>query len=161
MSERGRNKFSNDAAGVCLTVHRPALRDAVMLASRVARVPPRPVAREDGDGKDMPPVLIFALTYWLIRLLTKAARRYFPPFAAREAGSRMMTLKLKATPIVVRKTLCTACVFSQVRGYEKHEELVLCGYAFALPEILFAVRECTDFRAEREVTLALAGVPEN
>jgi hypothetical protein len=156
MSERGRNQFSNDAAGVCLTVQRPALRDAVMLASRVARVPPRPVAREDGDGKVMPPVLVFALTYRFIRAPTEAARRYFPPLAAREAGSRMMTLKLKAAPIVVRKT-----VFSQVRGYEKHEELVLCGYAFALPEILFAARECTDFRAERDVTLALAGVPEN
>jgi hypothetical protein len=56
MSERGRNKFSNDAAGVCLTVQGLALRDAVMLASRAARVPPRPVAREDGDGKDTWPV---------------------------------------------------------------------------------------------------------
>jgi len=162
MSGQGGTKFSNDAAGVCLTVQRPALRDAVMLASRAATVPPRPVAREDGDGKDMPPVLIFALTYWLIRLLIKVAKRYFPPFAAGEGGSRMITLKLQATPIVVRKTLCTACVFSHVvRGYQKHEELVLCGYAFPPREILFAVRECTDFRVEREVNLAFAGVPEN
>jgi hypothetical protein len=110
----------------------------------------------------MPPVLIFALTYWLMRLLIKLAKRYFPPFAAREGGSRMITLKLNATPVVVRKTLCTACVFSHVvRGYEKREELVLCGYAFPPREILFAVRECTDFRVERDLTLTLAGVPEN
>jgi hypothetical protein len=112
--------------------------------------------------KDMSPVLIFALTYWLIRLLIKLAKRCFPPFTAREAGSRIITLQRKATPIVVRKTLCTACVFSHVvRGYEKHQELVPCGCAFPPREILFAVRECTDFRVEREVTLALAGVPEN
>lgn len=79
MSERGRNKFSNDAAGVCLTVPRPALGDAVMLASRAARAWPRPVAREDGEETT----------------------------------------------------------------------------------ILFAVRGCTDFRVERLVAPAPAGVPEN
>lgn len=162
MSERGRNKFSNDAAGVCLTVQEPALRDAVMLASRAARVPPRPVAREDGDGKDMPAVLIFALTYWLIRRLIKLVKRSFLPSAAREGGSRVITLKLQATPVAARKTLCTACVFSHVvRGYEKHEELILCGYAFPPREILFVVREYSDFRVARESALARAGVAEN
>jgi hypothetical protein len=53
MSEGGGNEFSNDAAGACLTVQGLALRDAVMLASRAARVPPRPVAREDGDGNEI------------------------------------------------------------------------------------------------------------
>ncbi len=73
----------------------------------------------------------------------------------------MITLKLRATPVVVRKTLCTACVFSHVvRGYEKHEELILCGYAFPPREIVFPVRECTDFRAEREVQMALAAAEE-
>jgi len=73
----------------------------------------------------------------------------------------MITLKLAATPIVVRKTLCTACVYSHVvRGYEKHEELILCGYAFPPREILFPVRECTDFRTERGAAVALAAVPE-
>jgi hypothetical protein len=110
----------------------------------------------------MPPVLIFGLTYRLLRLVIRLAKRYFPPFAAGEGGSQMITLKLKATPIVVRETLCRACVFSHVvRGYEKHEELVLCGYAFPPREILFAVRECTDFRIERGVAMAVAGVPEN
>jgi len=70
----------------------------------------------------------------------------------------MITPKRKATPIVVRKTLCTACVFSHVvRG---HEERILCGYAFPPRESLFAVRECTDPRVERESTLALAVWPK-
>lgn len=74
----------------------------------------------------------------------------------------MITLKLKATPIVVRKTLCTACVYSHVvRGYEKHEELILCGYAFPPRDILFPVRECTDFRAERGAAVALTTITEN
>lgn len=74
----------------------------------------------------------------------------------------MITLKLKATPIVVRKTLCTACVYSHVvRGYEKHEEMILCGYAFPPRDILFPVRECTDFRAERGTAVALTTIAEN
>ena len=74
----------------------------------------------------------------------------------------MVTLKRKAAPVVVRKTLCTACVFSHVvRGYEKHEELVLCGYGFPPREIFFVVWECPVFPVKREVTWALAGVPEN
>jgi hypothetical protein len=69
----------------------------------------------------------------------------------------MITLKPAATPIVARKTLCAACVFSHVvRGCAKHEELILCGYVFPPREIPFPVRECADFRAERKTELQLA-----
>jgi len=59
----------------------------------------------------------------------------------------MITLNLCSLP-VARETLCTQCVFSHiVRGFRPREEVVFCGYAFPLREVLFTVRECTDFRA--------------
>ncbi|HEX4004077.1 MAG TPA: hypothetical protein VHX36_15610 [Candidatus Acidoferrales bacterium] len=73
----------------------------------------------------------------------------------------MITLKLTATPVVVRKTICTACRFSHVvRGYEKEQELIFCGYAFPAREILFAVKECTDFRGASEALAALPAAAE-
>jgi len=73
-------------------------------------------------------LLVLALTILLIRLLPRLINRGRLRWKARKGGSQMITLKLTATPIVVRKTLCTACVFSHVvRGYEKDEELILCG----------------------------------
>ena len=106
-------------------------------------------------------MLVYMVAYWLIRLLIKLAKRYFLRLPAGEGGSQMIMLKLTAMPIVVRKTLCTACVYSHVvRGYEKHEELIFCGYAFPPREILFPVRECTDFRAERGAAVALTAAPE-
>jgi hypothetical protein len=54
---------------------------------------------------------------------------------------------------LVRKPLCTDCVFAHVvRGFEPAEELILCGYAFPPREILFLVRECTDYRPKRSIT---------
>jgi hypothetical protein len=107
------------------------------------------------------PFLVLALTILLIRLLPQLVKLGLLRWKARKGGSQMITLKLPAAPIVVRKSLCAACAFSHVvRGYEKHEELILCGYSFPPREILFPVRECTDFRAEREMQLALAAAPE-
>ena len=74
----------------------------------------------------------------------------------------MITLNLRPTSVVARKTLCAGCIFSHiVRGYEPREEVVFCGYAFPLREVPFPVKECTDFRAERkhELELELADVP--
>jgi hypothetical protein len=62
------------------------------------------------------------------------------------------TLKLAAAvaPPPVRQSLCTECVYAHVaRAYEPGEEIVLCGYAFPPRDILFPVRECTDFRPKR------------
>ena len=107
------------------------------------------------------PLLVFVLTVWLIRLLPSLITRGRLRWKAWRGGSQMTTLKLTARPIVVRKTLCTACEYSHVvRGHEKHEEMILCGYAFPPREILFPVRECTDFRAERGTTVALTAVSE-
>ena len=65
----------------------------------------------------------------------------------------MITLKLPPPPRlpVEKKPLCTGCVYSHViRGYEAGEELIFCGYAFPQREVLFVVRECTDFRTSKE-----------
>lgn len=49
------------------------------------------------------------------------------------------------------ESLCTLCVFAHVvRGYERGEEIIACGYAFPPRDILFAVRECTDHKSKRE-----------
>jgi hypothetical protein len=64
----------------------------------------------------------------------------------------MITLKLPRAPIAPQKTLCSGCVYSHiVRGYAPAEELIFCGYAFPPREVLFPVRECTDFREQRDV----------
>lgn len=102
------------------------------------------------------PLLFFALGYWIARLLVAVGRRFVLRLHAGRGGSQMILLKLTATPVVTRQTLCTACRYSHVvRGYEKDQETILCGYAFPPREILFAVRECTDFRAEREALTVL------
>jgi hypothetical protein len=107
------------------------------------------------------PLLVFALAYWAVRLLLPLIKRGLRQLKAWEGGSQMITLKLTAKPVVARNTLCVACEFSHVvRGYEKHEELILCGFAFPPREILFPVRECTDFRAERGAAVALTAVQE-
>ncbi len=50
-----------------------------------------------------------------------------------------------------RASLCTSCALAHiVRGYERGEEVVLCGYAFPPRAVLFAVRECTDHELKRE-----------
>jgi hypothetical protein len=50
-----------------------------------------------------------------------------------------------------RTSLCTNCIYAHiVRGYEKGEEFVTCGYAFPPRDVLVAVRECSDYKAKRE-----------
>lgn len=65
----------------------------------------------------------------------------------------MITLKLTAPPRPMeRKSLCAMCVYAHiVRGYTAGEELIFCGYSFPAREVLFPVRECTDYRANKEV----------
>jgi hypothetical protein len=70
--------------------------------------------------------------------------------AAEKGEPRMITLDLRFARKTVPKTLCVGCIYSHiVRGFEPHEEIIFCGYAFPPREMLFPVRECTDFRAER------------
>jgi len=50
-----------------------------------------------------------------------------------------------------RESLCHSCALAHiVRGYERGEELVTCGYVFPPREVLFAVRTCTDHKPKRE-----------
>jgi hypothetical protein len=52
---------------------------------------------------------------------------------------------------VPRTSLCAGCLFEHiVRGYEPGEMMIFCGYAYPQREILFPVRECTDYRPKRE-----------
>lgn len=68
----------------------------------------------------------------------------------------MITLGLCSKRVVAKKTLCADCTFShRVRGYAPGQELVFCGYAFPLREVPFPVKQCTDFKAERNMELEL------
>jgi hypothetical protein len=50
-----------------------------------------------------------------------------------------------------RSSLCAGCVYAHiVRGYEPGEQMIFCGYAYPQREILFPVRECTDYKPKRE-----------
>jgi hypothetical protein len=59
---------------------------------------------------------------------------------------------LKASePAPLRQSLCHSCALAHiVRGYERDEEVVMCGYAFPPRAVLFAVRQCTDHKLKRE-----------
>ena len=64
-------------------------------------------------------------------------------------GARVPSLADMPPP--PRKSLCIACVYSHVVwGYEPGEVLIVCGYAFPPREVLFPVRECTDYKPKRE-----------
>ncbi|HTU32323.1 MAG TPA: hypothetical protein VMF66_00815 [Candidatus Acidoferrum sp.] len=68
----------------------------------------------------------------------------------------MITLDLRAARAMPRTTLCATCIFSHiVAGYEPPERIVFCGYAFPLREVPFPVKECSDFRTERPVTMEI------
>jgi hypothetical protein len=52
---------------------------------------------------------------------------------------------------VARTSLCAGCLYACiVRGYEPGEVMIFRGYAYPQLEILFPVRECTDYRPKRE-----------
>ena len=94
-------------------------------------------------------VFVYLIVFCLIRIAMELVRSR-TRLAVEKGGPRMITLDLRSARRVVRKTLCIGCVCSHiVRGYEPGEELIFCGYAFPPREMLFRVRECTDFRADR------------
>ena len=105
------------------------------------------------------PVFVFLL----IRLAVAGLRARYDG----KGGPKLITLSIprlrraepRETPSVSRadvpppprKSLCIACVYSHVvRGYEPGEVLIVCGYAFPPREVLFPVRECTDYKPKRE-----------
>jgi hypothetical protein len=107
----------------------------------------------------VPPVvtiLIFRIAWIAVRI-----------WRARKGGLATITLKFPrlivtapAMPTVApapqtapvpRPSLCTGCVYAHiVRGYEPGERMIFCGYAYPQREILFPVRECTDYKPKRE-----------
>jgi hypothetical protein len=65
----------------------------------------------------------------------------------------MIALRIPAASKIVPlpETLSSWCVYAHiVRGYGAGEELIACGYAFPMREVLFRVHESTDYRPKRE-----------
>jgi len=74
----------------------------------------------------------------------------FPRLAVAASAAQAVVPALQATP-VPRPSLCAGCLYAHiVRGYEPGERVIFCGYACPQREILFPVRECTDYRPKRE-----------
>ena len=89
------------------------------------------------------------IVYLFVRILWLCV----PPRLPKKGGPKLITLKLTAPPRPIeRKSLCATCVYAHiVRGYTPGEELIFCGYSFPPREVLFPVRECSDYRANKEV----------
>jgi hypothetical protein len=110
----------------------------------------------DATGTSM---FTFLMASWIVSVLVVIPMR--PSRSAKNARSRFVTLNLPSVTPVVRKSLCTGCIFSPiVRGFEPLEERILCVFAFPLRKISFAVRECIDFRPEREAFATLKTAQE-
>jgi hypothetical protein len=65
----------------------------------------------------------------------------------------MIALRIPAASKIVPlpETLSSWYVYAHiVRGYGAGEELIACGYAFPMREVLFRVHESTDYRPKRE-----------
>jgi predicted nucleic acid-binding Zn ribbon protein len=90
------------------------------------------------------------IVYWLTRMAYVAVRTSVGRPA--KGGTEMILLNLPRPATVTpapQKSLCLECKYSHVvRGFEPHEEIIVCGFAFPPREMFFSVRECTDFRAE-------------
>ena len=94
-------------------------------------------------------VIVAAITYWVIRFGVPRVRAWI---AARKAEPAMAALRIPAPKrtVPVPDPLCYECVYAHiVRGYGV-EELIACGYAFPMREVLFRVRDCSDYRPKRE-----------
>jgi hypothetical protein len=105
-------------------------------------------ARENSASRSFS-VFMYLIVFFLIRIAWGVVRNR-TQVAAEKGEPRMITLDLRSERKIARKTLCTGCIYSHiVRGFEPQEEIIFCGFAFPQREILFPVRECTDFRAER------------
>src|SRR5262249_17827329 len=99
----------------------------------------------------VPMIVVFAVAAcWVIRLALPRIRAWI---AERRAEPAMIALRIPMGSRIppLPETLCNYCVYAHIlRGYEMVEEFVACGYMFPAREILFRVRECTDYRPKRE-----------
>jgi hypothetical protein len=95
-------------------------------------------------------IVAAAITYWVIRFLGPRVRAWVKQ---RKAEPAMIALRIPiARPVKTQPdTLCNYCVYAHiVRGYGVGEQMIACGYVFPAREVLFRVRECTDYRPKRE-----------
>jgi hypothetical protein len=93
-----------------------------------------------------------------VRLVGILVREY----QTRKEGAAMITLKLSTVskaeenqpataPGMTPPSLCDTCVYARVlRGYEAGQEVITCGYAFPPFQVMFPVRECSDYEAKRK-----------
>jgi hypothetical protein len=106
-------------------------------------------------------LMMLWLGIWLGRRIVRLAKNWFRLPTIRKGGPQMITLNLCFMPLALTTSLCSSCRFSHVvRGFNR-EELIFCGYTFPLREVLFAVKECTDFRSERETVSAYMAASAN
>ena len=106
-------------------------------------------------------MFVYILAYFIARLVVSGARACFRTATPRKGGPYVITLNLRPVQTAPRVTLCTRCVFSHiVAGYEPQDRIVFCGYAFPLREVPFPVKECTDFRTERPVSMEVLPLDE-
>jgi hypothetical protein len=104
-----------------------------------------------GPGGDFPVFAILCLAHIALRV----AIVIFRDRRARKGGApKMIKLNIPRAgpaPPLAPVSLYASCAFAHiVRGYLAGEEIVVCGYAFPPRDILFAVRECTDYKPKRE-----------
>jgi hypothetical protein len=104
-----------------------------------------------GPGGDFP---VFALLC-LAHIALRVAIVIFRDRRVRKGGApEMIALnipRVAPAPPPAPTSLCASCAFAHiVRGYQAGEVIVVCGYAFPPRDILFAVRECTDYKPKRE-----------
>jgi len=102
-------------------------------------------------GGDFP---VFALLC-LAHIALRVAIVIFRDRRTRKGGGpKMIKLNIPRAapaPLPAPVSLCASCAFAHVvRGYLAGEEIVACGYAFPPRDILFAVRDCTDYKPKRE-----------
>ena len=105
------------------------------------------VAIPDGD---FPGFALLCLGHIALRVTVVLYRDW----RARRRGGRKTTklnIPRATNSATAPVSLCASCAFAHnVRGYGPGEEIVVCGYAFPPRDILFAVRDCTDYKPKRE-----------
>jgi hypothetical protein len=104
-----------------------------------------------GPGGDFPVFAVLCLAHIALRV----AIVIFRDRRARKGGAPKMTIlnipRAAPAPPSAPVSLCASCAFAHiVRGYQAGAVIVVCGYAFPPRDIVFAVRECTDYKPKRE-----------
>jgi len=106
-----------------------------------------------GTQLSFPPVIAI--------LLFRLGMEWVSALLNRKGGPHMIALNIPRPRRAERTSLCEGCVFAHIiRGFELREVLVFCGYAFPLREVLFSVRDCSDFKPKRAAEVAGSATEE-